>query len=67
MILNLWQQLESWASGLVQADTGGSKTGLMGELAHSVLAAGGKVIGVELQFFYGRRFSVRRFNAADCY
>lgn len=31
---------------------GGSKTGLMGELAHSVLQAGGKVIGVEPQFFY---------------
>ena len=30
---------------------GGSKTGLMGELAQSVLAAGGKVIGVEPQFF----------------
>lgn len=56
MILNLWQQLESWASGLVQADTGGSKTGLMGELAHSVLAAGGKVIGVELQFFMDEDF-----------
>ena len=30
---------------------GGSKTGLMGELAHNVLQAGGKVIGVEPQFF----------------
>ena len=30
---------------------GGSKTGLMGELAHSVLNTGGKVIGVEPQFF----------------
>ena len=30
---------------------GGSKTGLMGELAQSVLQAGGKVIGVEPQFF----------------
>ena len=31
---------------------GGSKSGLMGELAESVLQAGGKVIGVEPQFFY---------------
>lgn len=30
---------------------GGSKTGLMGELAHSVLQADGKVIGVEAQRF----------------
>lgn len=30
---------------------GGSKTGLMGELAESVLMAGGRVIGVEPQFF----------------
>lgn len=30
---------------------GGSKSGLMGELAESVLQAGGEVIGVELQFF----------------
>ena len=30
---------------------GGSKTGLMGELANSTLNAGGKVIGVEAQMF----------------
>ena len=30
---------------------GGSKTGLMGEIAKSVLASGGKAIGVEPQFF----------------
>ena len=30
---------------------GGSKSGLMGELASSVLKAGGKVIGVEPKFF----------------
>jgi len=30
---------------------GGSRCGLMGELAESVLAAGGKVTGVEPQFF----------------
>ena len=33
---------------------GGSKSGLMGALAQSVLAAGGKVIGVEPQFFIDR-------------
>lgn len=31
--------------------TGGSKAGLMGELAESVLTAGGKVLGIEPQFF----------------
>ena len=36
---------------------GGSKTRLMGELAHSVLAAGGKVIGVEPQFLWTKIFS----------
>ncbi len=30
---------------------GGSKTGLMGEIAKSVLSAGGQAIGVEPQFF----------------
>ena len=30
---------------------GGSKTGLMGEIAESTLSAGGKVIGVESQYF----------------
>lgn len=30
---------------------GGSKTGLMGEIADSVLASGGKVTGVEPEFF----------------
>lgn len=30
---------------------GGSKAGLMGELAESVLTAGGKVLGIEPQFF----------------
>ena len=46
------RELGSWigASGrsLVY---GGSKCGLMGELAESVLKAGGKVIGVEPRFF----------------
>ena len=35
---------------------GGSKTGLMGKLADSVLNAGGKVIGVEPQFFIDAGF-----------
>lgn len=35
---------------------GGSKTGLMGELAQSVLQAGGKVIGVEPQFFVDEEY-----------
>lgn len=35
---------------------GGSKSGLMGELAESVLQAGGKVIGVESQFFIDAGF-----------
>ena len=35
---------------------GGSKTGLMGVLAQSVLQAGGKVIGVEPQFFMDEDF-----------
>ena len=35
---------------------GGSKSGLMGELAESVLQAGGKVIGVEPQLFIDAGF-----------
>ena len=35
---------------------GGSKSGLMGEVAESVLQAGGKVIGVEPQFFIDAGF-----------
>lgn len=35
---------------------GGSKTGLMGALARSVLEAGGQVIGVEPQFFMDAGF-----------
>ena len=35
---------------------GGSKSGLMGELAEGVLQAGGKVIGVEPQFFIDAGF-----------
>ena len=37
---------------------GGSKTGLMGELAQSVLQAGGKVIGVEPQFFIDEGYAL---------
>ena len=35
---------------------GGSKSGLMGELAESVLQAGGEVIGVEPQFFFDMEY-----------
>ena len=35
---------------------GGSKSGLMGEIAESVLRAGGKVTGVEPQFFIDAGF-----------
>ena len=35
---------------------GGSKTGLMGEIAKSVLASGGNVTGVEPQFFMDEGF-----------
>ena len=46
------QELGSWigesGNTLVY---GGSKTGLMGELADSTLAAGGRVIGIEVQCF----------------
>ncbi len=35
---------------------GGSKSGLMGAIADSVLNAGGKVIGVEPQFFIEKEF-----------
>lgn len=35
---------------------GGSKRGLMGELAESVLQSGGKVIGIEPQFFIDMGF-----------
>lgn len=35
---------------------GGSKTGLMGKIAKSVLETGGKVVGVEPQFFMDKGF-----------
>lgn len=37
---------------------GGSKTGLMGEIAMSVLEAGGKVTGVEPQFFVDAEYQL---------
>ena len=39
---------------------GGSKAGLMGELAESVLMAGGEVTGVEPQFFIDAAFGKER-------
>lgn len=51
------KELGSWIG--VSGNTlvyGGSKTGLMGELAQSVLQAGGKVIGVEPQFFVDEEY-----------
>lgn len=51
------KELGSWigASGNTLV-YGSSKTGLMGELAQSVLQAGGKVIGVEPQFFVDEEY-----------
>ena len=51
------KELGTWigASGNTSV-YGGSKTGLMGELAQSVLQAGGKVIGVEPQFFVDEEY-----------
>ena len=37
---------------------GGSKTGLMGEVAHSALKAGGTVIGIEPQMFIDEDFQL---------
>ena len=37
---------------------GGSKSGLMGQIAESVLNAGGKVTGVEPQFFIDSELSI---------
>ena len=44
------QALGRWIGGNALV-YGGSRSGLMGQLADSVLAAGGKVTGVEPQFF----------------
>lgn len=38
---------------------GGSKTGLMGEIAESVLNSGGKVIGVEPEFFVDKDLQLK--------
>ena len=46
------RELGTWIGGAGHALVyGGSKSGLMGELAESVLLAGGEVTGVEPQFF----------------
>ena len=46
------RELGAWIGGSGHALVyGGSKCGLMGELAESVLEAGGEVTGVEPQFF----------------
>ena len=44
---------------------GGSKSGLMGEIAESVLRAGGKVTGVEPQFFIDAGFVYDVSNVED--
>ena len=45
---------------------GGSKCGLMGELAESVLKAKGKVIGVEPQFFIDAGFDYPKIDESKC-
>ena len=51
------RELGAWIGGAGHALVyGGSKSGLMGALAESVLAAGGEVTGVEPQFFVDAGF-----------
>ena len=51
------QELGTWIGASGNALVyGGSKTGLMGEIAKSVLDAGGNVTGVEPQFFMDEGF-----------
>lgn len=51
------RELGAWIGGGGHALVyGGSKSGLMGELAESVLEAGGEVTGVEPQFFIDAGF-----------
>ena len=51
------RELGAWIGGSGHALVyGGSKCGLMGELAESVLQAGGEVTGVEPQFFIDAGF-----------
>jgi len=51
------RELGAWIGGSGHALIyGGSRCGLMGELAESVLAAGGEVTGVEPQFFIDAGF-----------
>ena len=57
------QELGNWIGANGQALVyGGSKSGLMGALADSVLEAGGHVTGVEPSFFYRGRISTRRYR-----
>ena len=55
------QELGTWIGASGNALVyGGSKTGLMGEIAKSVLDAGGNVTGVEPQFFMDEGFQYDR-------
>ena len=57
------QKLGEWIGASGNALVyGGSKSGLMGAIADSVLEAHGEVIGV----FYQRRISARGADEADC-
>lgn len=52
------QELGTWIGSSGNALVyGGSKSGLMGAIADSVLAAGGEVTGVEPEFFTRTSFS----------
>lgn len=56
-LLKAVQELGTWIGASGNALVyGGSKTGLMGEIAKSVLDAGGDVTGVEPQFFMDEGF-----------
>lgn len=60
------QELGSWIGQSGNALVyGGSRSGLMGTLAESVLAAGGEVTGVEPQFFVDRELQVPPGNAMN--
>ena len=57
------QELGNWIGSNGHALVyGGSKSGLMGALADSVLEAGGHVTGVEPSFFYRGGVSARRYR-----
>ena len=60
-LISAVRQLGSWIGESGNALVyGGSKAGLMGELAESVLDAGGEVTGVEPQFFIDAGFEFDR-------